>query len=82
MGLGWGCQQHGTQCMHCLKHIETDKTFSILLTIALILIMLRDFQYYKIGYTGFTCCFLLFVFGGPMKWSHSNFIPLRYYGNV
>lgn len=73
---------HGVPCLHCRKHIETDKTFSILLTLALVAVMFLDYRALDVGYIGLTCGFFLFFLGGPMKWSHSNFMPLRHYGDI
>jgi len=71
----------GTRCRHCLKHIETDTTFTIIFNISLLALMFLDFWYLHFDYIGLVCCALLFVFGGPIKWSHPNFIPLRHYAD-
>lgn len=72
---------HGTPCKHCLKHIETDTTFTILFTVTLLVLMFLDFQYFHVDYIVVGSCALLFVFGGPIKWSHPNFLPLRHYAD-
>ena len=65
----------------CLKNIETDSTFTIIFNIALLVFVFLDFWYRHFDYIGLVCCALLFVFGGPIKWSHPNFLPLRHYAD-
>jgi len=68
----------GTGCLHCLKHIETDATFYVLLIVALLVVSVVDYRFYQSG-AAYICGALLIIFGGPMKWSLSRFIPLRHY---
>ena len=69
----------GTNCRHCLKHIEINASITIPLVIGLALVMIIDFQFLDIGYLGLVCAVALFIIGGPMKWSHPTLMPLRHY---
>ena len=70
---------NGIACVYCQKQIETDTTFTILLIVTLIAVMLLDLHYYHSGVVGYLCAALLFIFGGPIKWSHATFLRLRHY---
>ncbi|MBO6655676.1 MAG: hypothetical protein JJ934_02210 [Pseudomonadales bacterium] len=70
----------GTNCWHCLKHIEINTSFTIPLVLGLAIIMIIDFHILDIGYIRLFCAAALFVVGGPIKWSHPTLMPLRHYG--